>query len=219
MSYTIPEKLTRIDYAPDLYEMQKEREARRFYLSRAISSLDDDGDSPMHISMTGQMVMDIAKFNRDDKEKGVPKEKRKPIVIYINSPGGDLDEGFPLIAAIEQSETPVYTVNIGQWSSMAFLIGITGHRRLALPYTTFLLHDGSTFSYGTTSKMQDRAAFEKRYEDEVVREHVLRHSCMSGAKYDELLRVEYYMLPQDALSHGFIDEVTTSIYDIIPPVP
>ena len=219
MPYAIPGKQLRIGCEIDDYETLRRRQARRLYLTRSIESYDCDKEAPTFISMAGQMIMDIAEFNQEDQEKGIPKDKRKPITIYINSPGGDSDEGFPLIAAIELSETPIYTINIGQWSSMAFLIGIAGHKRLALPYTTFLLHDGSSFNYGTTSKMQDRAKFEDRFEGEVVREHVLKHSRMSPAKYDELLRVEYYMLPQDALDYGFIDGIVTSIYDIIPSIP
>lgn len=163
--------------------------------------------------MIGHIILDIIEFNREDE--GIPVEKRKPIKLYINSPGGEVDEGFPLISTIELSKTPVFTINIGSWSSMSFLIGITGHKRLALSYTKFLLHDGSTVSYGTTSKALDKAKFDDRFEQEVIKRHVLKHSNMTSAEYDSLLRVEYYMLPQDALKHQFIDRIITDIEDII----
>jgi len=38
---------------------------------------------------------------------------------------------------------------------------------------------------------------------------------MTSAEYDSLLRVEYYMMPQDALKHQFIDRIITDIEDII----
>ena len=49
---------------------------------------------------------------------------------------------YALVSIIEASKTPIWTINMGQWSSMAFLIGITGHRRLSLP-NDFLIADMS----------------------------------------------------------------------------
>ena len=97
---------------------------------------------------------------------------------------------------------------------MAFLIGITGHKRLSLPTASFLMHDGSTFAFGSTNKAQDKMDFEKRFEQEVVKTHVLAHSNMKSIDYDALARVEYYLLPQDAKERGFIDEIVTNIESI-----
>ena len=37
---------------------------------------------------------------------------------------------------------------------------------------------------------------------------------MRSSEYDALARVEYYLLPEDALERGFIDEIVTSIETI-----
>ncbi len=214
MSRVIPEDMMRINCDIEEYQNLKDREERRLYLTREIMSLDyDEGNYYEFNSWVGQIILDILEYNREDE--GKPIAERKPIKLYINSPGGEVVEGFPLISTIELSKTPVYTINIGQWSSMSFLIGITGHKRFALPYTTFLLHDGSTVNYGTTSKALDKAKFDGRFEQEVVKPHVLKHSNMTSAEYDGLLRVEYYMLPQDAKSHHFIDHIIDDIKDLL----
>lgn len=214
MSRVIPEDMMRINCDIEEYQNLKDREERRLYLTREIMSLDyDEGNYYEFNSWVGQIILDILEYNREDE--GKPIAERKPIKLYINSPGGEVVEGFPLISTIELSKTPVYTINIGQWSSMSFLIGITGHKRFALPYTTFLLHDGSTVNYGTTSKALDKAKFDGRFEQEVVKPHILKHSNMTSAEYDGLLRVEYYMLPQDAKSHHFIDHIIDDIKDLL----
>ena len=214
MSRVISEDMMRINCDIEEYQNLKDREERRLYLTREIMSLDyDEGNYYEFNSWVGQIILDILEYNREDE--GKPIAERKPIKLYINSPGGEVVEGFPLISTIELSKTPVYTINIGQWSSMSFLIGITGHKRFALPYTTFLLHDGSTVNYGTTSKALDKAKFDGRFEQEVVKPHVLKHSNMTSAEYDGLLRVEYYMLPQDAKSHHFIDHIIDDIKDLL----
>lgn len=159
------------------------------------------------------LIEQIIQCNREDK--GLPVEQRKPIRLYINSPGGDLFTGFGLIDAIRLSKTPVYTINVGEWCSMAFLIGISGHKRYSLPHAKFLLHDGQSFTYGSTAKAQDEAEFNKRYEKEVVKKHVLDCSNMTSEEYDRIFRIEYFMLPQDAMKKNFIDEIVSDLETIM----
>lgn len=186
---------------------------RKLYLYGQIVNVDDESGFLSDVSKTGEIVEHILSYNREDM--GKPLLDRKPILLYINSPGGDLTEGFALIDAIMLSKTPVWTINVGEWSSMSFLIGITGHRRLSFPNSTFLLHDGVSGAFGSANKVQDRVKFEERYENEVVKKHVLEHSKMDSVDYDALARVEYYMLPPDALKRGFIDGIVTDIDTIL----
>ena len=209
----IPDEIVRIGCTIEEYQNLRSTEERRLYLSRAIYSLDDEDSVNEYLSTAAQLVQLIFEFNAEDKE--LPLDQRRPIKLFINSPGGDVAEGFPLVAAIELSKTPVYTVNIGEWNSMAFLIGITGHKRFALPYTKFLLHEGSLFAGGSTNKVQDRVEFDKRFEQEIVKEHILKHSNMTGSDYDALARVEYYMLPEDAIKRHFIDEIIEDIEAVL----
>lgn len=189
------------------------RENRRFYLLGQILSVDEDETRFFNSSVVSTLVEDIFFYNRYDKD--IPPEEREPLIIYINSPGGDMNEGFALISAMKLSKTPIYTVNIGTWSSMSFLIGITGKKRFSLPDMTFLLHDGFGVAGGSLNKLQDQMDFNRRFEEKVVKKHVLEHSKMSSEDYDTLKRVELYMLPEDALEIGFIDEIVTDIDTIL----
>ena len=213
MLHKIPDEIVRIGCTIEEYQNLRSTEERRLYLSRAIYSLDDEDSVNEYLSTAAQIVQLIFEFNAEDRE--LPPDQRRPIKLFINSPGGDVAEGFPLVAAIELSKTPVYTINIGEWNSMAFLIGITGHKRFALPYTKFLLHEGSLFAGGSTNKVQDRVEFDKRFEQEIVKEHILKHSNMTGSDYDALARVEYYMLPEDAIKRHFIDEIFEDIEAVL----
>ncbi|MDO5451702.1 MAG: ATP-dependent Clp protease proteolytic subunit [Candidatus Saccharibacteria bacterium] len=192
----------------------RELEDRRLYLNGVIEPVDcEEKCLYMSASMTSKLVENILDINRVDR--GIEPEKREPIRLYINSPGGDLVEGTALLSAIKLSKTPVYTINMGQWCSMSFLIGIAGHKRFSLPNATFLMHDGTSGAFGSTSKVQDRIEFEKRFEAEVIKKHVLSHSNMKAVDYDALARVELYMLPEDALERGFIDEIVADIDNIL----
>ena len=195
------------------YEIMKSAMNRRFYLYRSIACVEDEDASNEFLSTSAFIVKSILEINKEDE--GIPAEERVPIIIYIDSPGGEITAGFSLVSAIELSKTPVYTVNVGQWSSMAFLIGITGHKRFSFPNSYFLLHDGSSFAFGTVNKVQDRMEFDRRFDEQIIKQHVLSHSKMTEVDYNAVLRVEYYLLPSEALEKGFIDEIVTDLNAII----
>ena len=209
----ISDNILKVSATIEEYSILDDLKERRLYLAHCINPVDDEDSLNDHLSSIGQMVKFIFDCNREDQD--LPINERKPIKIYINSPGGDLGEGFSLISAIELSKTPIWTINIGQWSSMSFYIGITGHRRFSLPYMTFLLHDGTSGAFGSSSKVRDRVKFDERFELEVVKKHVLRYGKMPEQEYDVQSRVEYYMLPEDALRLGFIDEIVTDLRTIL----
>lgn len=218
MSHTIPGlpgKLNvNVDCSLEEWGRERELEDRRLYLYGEIESIDFESKCMYAgVSMTSKLVERILDFNRADE--GIPIDKREPIRLYINSPGGEVTEGFALVSAIRLSKTPVYTVNVGEWCSMAFMIGIAGDRRFSLPYMTFLMHEGTSFVVGSAGKAHDRAKFNERFKNEVMRAHVLECSKMTASQYDALERVEFYMLPEDALEYGFIDEIVTNVNSIL----
>ena len=99
------------------------------------------------------MVRMIFRWNMEDK--GVPRESRKPIWIYIESPGGNLTFMWTLIDSIMLSETPVYTVNVGYCASAAALIFMAGEKRLMMPRAKVLIHEGSASFGGDAGKVLD----------------------------------------------------------------
>ena len=152
--------------------------------------------------VTVDIIRHIFQINADDRD--IPPEKRRPILLYISSPGGDVDAGFGLIDAIEASVTPVWTINIGAEYSMAFLIGLAGHKRFAMKNAKFLMHDGSSFAYNSTSKLQDQMEFQKTAEMRIM-EYVTSHSALTEDEYREKWRIEWYMFADEAKERGFCD--------------
>lgn len=84
-------------------ELAEQRE-RRIYLQGEINSLDHEDRYDEEKTTVARIVRLIMKFNREDA--GIEISKRKPIQIYINSPGGEIYEGFSLVSAIETSKNP-----------------------------------------------------------------------------------------------------------------
>lgn len=158
-----------------------------------------------------EFVKHILQFNREDF--GIDPAQRKPILLYINSNGGEVDAGFALIDAIQNSKTPIYTINLGFQYSMGFLIGIAGHKRFATKNAKFLMHDGSNFIYNSGAKAQDQMEFNKKVEDRVKR-YILSRGSLSEEEYDSKLRVEWYMFADEAKEKGFVDLIVGEDCDI-----
>ena len=212
---TLPNELNgtmnlNVNTDPSDYQFYLDCQNRRFSLTGPIlASGDDDIGGESDASRIARAIIQI---NQEDQ--GMDPSSRKRIVILINSGGGDVAEGFALVAAIETSETPVDIVCMGRCMSMAFLICLAGHRRLSFPYAQFLMHDGEIFSGGSTKKVQDQVKFEGRLDEEVVKPFVLCHSKMTEEEYVKIERKEFYMTPEDALEHGFIDGIIEKAGDM-----
>ncbi|MBQ2347667.1 MAG: ATP-dependent Clp protease proteolytic subunit [Clostridia bacterium] len=150
------------------------------------------------------IVRNIMQFNADDKE--IPAEERTPIILYLVSEGGEVDSGFELIDVIQSSKTPVYTVNLGYWYSMGFLIGIAGHKRFATKNSKILIHDGSTCVYNSGAKAQDQMRFQAKA-DERIKNYVLSRSKITSDDYDQQFRSEWYLFANEAKEKGFVDYI------------
>ena len=111
-------------------------------------------NSEIDEDIVSTIVYTILRFNIIDK--GKKPEDRKPIFIYINSPGGSVIDGLSLVDAITNSKTPVYTINLALAASMAFHIFIAGHKRFSMPNSIFLSHQGESASWGTASQVRER---------------------------------------------------------------
>lgn len=211
--FDLPKLEPKINTAIDEYLHHKDIAARRLWFNTAVSSMEDVDVVDSTTLLVTDLVHHIIQYNRDDE--GMPAESRKPIKLYINSPGGDMYEGFALIDAIQLSTTPVYTYNVGMCASMGFLIYIAGHKRFSFPRAMYLLHDGFNGSVNTTSKFLDTADFSKRYEKEVIKTYVLQQTKISEKDYADHLRIEWYMLPNDAIKLGVTHEIAKTIDEIL----
>lgn len=211
--FDLPNLEPRVNTAIDEYLHHKDIAERRLWFNTSVASMDDVDVVDSTTLLATDIVHHIIQYNRDDED--IPVEKRKPIKLYINSPGGNTYEGFAIIDAIQLSKTPVYTYNVGICASSGFLIFIAGHQRFTFPHATFLLHDGRNGSIDSSSKFIDTAEFSKRYEKEVVKIYVINQTTISEKEYDEQLRVEWYMLPSDAIKLGIAHQIARTMDDIL----
>ena len=149
--------------------------------------------------------LQIIKFNKQDKD--IPRDKRSPIWLYIQSPGGSVMSGLNLIDIIESSETPVYTVCFSNCSSMAFHIFISGHKRFAFKNSILLNHDGEVSLSNSSSKAKDTMAFFNSLEER-IKNHVVNKTKITPDFYDSIYEKEYYMYAnEEGKNLGCVDYI------------
>lgn len=159
---------------------------------------------------TGTNVyQNILLWNSFDKK--IPKAKREPIKIYIDSWGGSLIDGFSVIDAIKASKTPVYTIVTGAAYSCGLMIAMAGHKRFAYPRSSFLMHEGSI-----GSEIQDAHKFKKYAEFyntqlDQMKNFIIEHSKITAEEYDKLSKDDNWFTAEQALEKGFIDEITKEL--------
>ena len=137
------------------------------------------------------IVRHIIRWNWEDRD--IPVEKRVPIKIYINSPGGLLIPSMAVCDAILASKTPVYGINMHEASSAAAFIFICCHHRMAMPNSFFLLHLGSG---GTCGTFQQSRAQQENYNHEMLTlTSVLktRLGITNEEEFDQLIDGEWYL--------------------------
>lgn len=155
-----------------------------------------------------QIVDAINFWNALDED--LPAEEREPIKIYIDTPGGDLDATFSIIDVIRLSKTPVWTITIGKGYSGGFFIGISGHKRIGYPHSSYLFHEGSCCNEGDAHKYIQFTDFYKKKLG-LLKELVLKYTSISEAEYEEYKKDDLWLTATNAIKYNVIDEIATEL--------
>ena len=154
----------------------------------------------------------ILRWNMEDA--GKPREKRKPITLYILSLGGDVDMMWSLIDTIEASETPVYTVNMGVAASAAGLIFLAGHKRFMLKHSRVIIHEGSAHMSGDAVKVMDAGESYKKVIKQ-MKEYVLQRTHINASVLNRQKCHDWELDSTYCLQYGVCDIVIKKLNDII----
>lgn len=154
----------------------------------------------------------IIRFNLEDKD--VPIENRKPIKLLLDCPGGLLSETMSLVATIEMSKTPIWTINMADAYSGGSMILISGHKRFAMPYSIALIHTGNSDMAGTYEQVMAQS---KKYEKEVkvMGDFIINHTKIDSKMYNKKKKDDWYLTDKEQLEYGLVDEIVGNIFDLL----
>jgi ATP-dependent Clp protease protease subunit len=133
---------------------------------------------------------------------------KKPISLYINSPGGVVTSGLAMYDTMRFIRAPVHTLCMGTARSMGSFLLMAGQsgERTALPNASIHIHQPLGGFQGQASDMLIHAEEMKRTKHRMTR--LYAEHC--GRSYDEFERAmdrDRFMTAEEAVEWGLIDRI------------
>jgi len=158
---------------------------------------------PIHEEVASSIVAQLLFLEKEDE--------KADIIMYINSPGGVIYDGFAIMDTMNYIKPDVVTVAVGKSASMGTMILSAGAKgkRFALPNSLIHIHQPLGGVEGQASDIEITA-------NEIIRLKTLLTDMLvenTGQKRETLVRDmdrDKNMTAQDAKEYGIIDQIITS---------
>lgn len=130
------------------------------------------------------------------------------ISLYINSPGGSVDDTLAIYDTMQFISAPISTYCIGRAQSGAAIVLAAGTKgkRHALPHAKIMLHQPWGGITGQAADIQIQAE-EILKSKKVINELLSKHSGQPVEKIQQETERDRYMTADEALEYGLLDEI------------
>ena len=138
----------------------------------------------------------------------------KPVYIYIDSPGGDVDSGFAIFDAIRFISCPVYIVGIGLIASAAALIllSVPKENRFGFENSRYLIHQPLSEMRGVATDVE---IYAKEMENTLVINKVISEQTgQSLEKVTQDTERDYWLSSLQACEYGLISKIVKNRKDL-----
>lgn len=139
------------------------------------------------------------------------EDSKKPIKMYLNTPGGHITAGLAIYDTMSYLGCEVHTFCIGQAASMGALLlaaGTKGHR-FALPNSRVMIHQPHGGVTGTSAEIRLQAKEINYLKDSLAQ----IMSDATGKKKDQIVADsdrDFFMSAEQAKNYGIVDEVISA---------
>lgn len=155
------------------------------------------------------IISKIIQWNREDSL--IPIEERKPIKIFFDSPGGDLDVEESIVSIIKLSKTPIYGFALGMVASAASMIFLATHKRYALPNAYLILHKGSCQNISGDYVNVQNAMEDYRKQIEKLEDFYVKNTNIPKEIIKEKLNSDWYIRGEKLIDYGLVQEWVDNI--------
>lgn len=139
------------------------------------------------------------------------KDPDKDIIMYINTPGGEVYSGLAIYDTMQILKCDVQVICTGLAASMGsiFLAGGTKGKRFALPNSRIMIHQPLISGGGISGQATDIQieAEEMLKIKENLTQIMAKHTGNSYEKCLADMERNKWMSPEDALAYGLIDKI------------
>ncbi len=144
---------------------------------------------------------------------------RKPLIIYINSEGGDTYAMFKIYDHIRNSPLPVVTVVAGYASSAGFIIFLAGDLRMAFP-NAFLGFHAPTFYFSNDASESPAESEESTFHQNRILDAMVKIVKDNSNMPEKMIRKYFRVLTRidvkTALKFGLAHRVIDTPKKILP---
>jgi ATP-dependent Clp protease protease subunit len=133
---------------------------------------------------------------------------KKPIAMYINSPGGVVTSGFAIYDTMQYISSPVHTTCMGFAASMGSFLLMAGEpgQRISLPNARIMIHQGSGGFQGKVSDIE-RHAKDVLETQQKINALYAKHCGRTVEEVKDALDRDNFMSAEEALAWGLVDRV------------
>lgn len=180
-----------------------------YYRDRRDRKIEISGEITEDLIEACRRIMDYNIADRD-----LAPEDRQPIFVYIFSPGGHATAAYSFIAMIENSKTPIITVNMGMAYSAASEILLSGHKRYCLKRSQAMIHQGYGAMQGSFSEMEEAQKSYKKFQESAKR-LVLEKTKIDEKLFNKNRSKDWWFTDEEQVEYGLVDAIVDSIDQIV----
>ena len=138
-------------------------------------------------------------------------DAKKPIYMYIDSPGGDVDAGFAIFDMIRFVSCPVILIGMGLIASAAALIllAVDKKNRVALPNSRYLIHQPSSGMRGVATDIEIHAK-EMEKTKAILNKIIAEQTGKSVEQVTSDTERDYWLGASEAVEYGLVSRIVGS---------
>ena len=132
----------------------------------------------------------------------------KDVMMYVNSPGGEVSPGLAIYDTMQALRCPVATFCVGQAASMASLLLAAGAKgkRAALPHARVMIHEPLAGMRGQATDIEIHAREILKGRD-TINALYARHTGQPADRIKRDTERDNFMSAAEARDYGLVDEV------------
>lgn len=135
------------------------------------------------------------------------KDPHSPIMVYIDSPGGEVDALMAMISAVDAVPNPLITIAMGRAFSAAAVLLSHGDSRFVAPYSRVMIHEISSGTFGHIKDIVTDARESERVNKVLL--DILARNCdmTTEALHKRMNDRDTYLGATEAVEFGLADAV------------
>jgi len=207
-------KISDIDSVFQLHNYDIDLKSNHIYLmgvDRGYAVTEGDGETGIEFVIANRFIRNINMCMRVNVSK--------PIIIHMKSCGGWWEEGMAIYDAIKSCPSKVTILNYTHARSMTSIIFQAADKRVMMPHSYFMIHDGEYGVQGTYKQAKSAMEFDKRTEVTMLGIYAEQMALNGEFKGQPITKIrkwlreqmdkkeDVYMTPQRAIELGLADEV------------